>query len=435
MSRHLSRRRFLAGLGAAGVSLPLLSSFPTGGRAQPVAGPKRLVCVFTHNHMPKDAFLPVGTERDFVLPEILQPLAAFQDRMIVMQGLASTFHDHPGADSVFSEADGDGPSIDQLVAQRLGNVTRLRSLELGAMTFGGSHFFAGPGLKVPPIEHPAAAFQRVFNAATSDPAADALRVRQDTEVLSAVGQRYRALAGRLGGHERRLVEAHLTELADLERRVSDPAMVRACELPPAPDVPAGRDSLSNADYFPDVCRAHMDILAAAFACDVTRVASLMIGVSGFQHLTYSFLGMADNAHDVAHGFRNGDGGDIGVDGWIRTQRWHAEQIAYLVGLLDAIPEGDGTVLDNTVVYWASELGLGGGASQGTHSRRNLPAVLIGSCGGYFDTGRYVDLGTLDGGVGSRPNADLLLTLGHAMGFDDMESFGVDSTGPLDMLRS
>ena len=426
----MSRRAFAAaasgaGLGAFALGSAVLPPFVSRSGAQDTGGPKRLVCIFTNNHQPGTAFTPTGSERDFALSTILRPLEPFQDKLIVYQGLSSSFDDHGGAKSLFSEADGQGPSIDQEVAKRLGNATRLRSLDLGVMTGGTSMFYAGPGLKVPLIEHPMAAYQRVVNAATADPATEALEASQSARVMSAVAQRYRTLSNRLTPAERRLVDAHITELADLERRVSSPAMARACEIPATPGVPTGRDSLANDEYFPDVCRAQLDILATAFACDVTRVAAVKIGHA----LTHCpWLGLSDNSHDVAHGFRNSDDSPLGSEGWVRIQTWHAEQVAYLATRLAAIPEGSGSVLDNTVIHWASELGLGQGESQGTHRRTNLPGVLVGSCGGYFDTGRYLDFG-------GRPNADLLLTLGHAMGFEDMDSFGIDSTGVLETLRA
>jgi hypothetical protein len=426
--KNTSRRGFLRGLGAAAVGLPLVSMVPSLLRAQEETGPKRLICVFTHNHMPAPHWMPVGSETSFTLPAILAPLAPYQDRMLALHGLTSAVHDHPGGDQVLDENEGRGASIDQLVAQRLGNATRIRSLELGAMCGGSSVSLSGPGVRLPPMEQPLSAFARVAGAATGDPALEALAARQTGSVVDRMASRYASLSSRLSMSERRLVDAHLSELRDLHVRVSSPAMVRACTIPAAPDVPSGSAAIRDETLMPAVTRAHIDVLATALTCDVTRVGTLMLG-SGGSLVRYSWLGIDDVAHDVAHGFRNADRTDI-VDAdteWARVHTWHAEQIAYLAARLDAVPEGDDgtTALDNTIIYWVSELGLG---TSSTHTRTNLPAVLIGGGGGYLRTGRFLDLG-------GRPHADLLLTLGHAMGYEDIAAFGADGTAPLDMLRA
>jgi hypothetical protein len=278
------------------------------------------------------------------------------------------------------------------------------------------------------MEHPRSVYDRIVNAASDDPATRERLAAQGSMVLAAVAERYASLQSRLTDHEKRLVEAHQSEVRDLRTRVADPAMVRACALPAAPDLPIGATVLRDANLFPDVLRAQLDNIATALTCDVTRVATLMIGGSG-SNTRYTFLPdpVTDISHDVAHGFVNETGAILGdaEAQWTRIQTFHAEQIAYLLSRLDAVPEGDGTLLDHTCVAWISELGLGGTS---THRRENLPVVLAGGAGGYFDTGRFLDL---DG----RPFADLLLTLAQAMGNEDLTTFGDDGTAPLDMLRA
>lgn len=111
--------------------------------------------------------------------------------------------------------------------------------------------------------------------------------------------------------------------------------------------------------------------------------------------------------------------------WATVQTWHAEQIAYLLAQLDAVPEGTGTLLDHTIVLWVSELGLAPSGNAG-HRRHNVPAVIAGGGAGYFNTGRLLDMG-------GRPFADLLLTVGHAMGYEGISQFGADSSGPIHEL--
>jgi hypothetical protein len=417
----------LGHLGGLALGLPLLPSLlPRSARAQSISGPKRLLFIYTHNHQPVQDWLPAGGETDFALSPILGPLAPYREKMLVLHNLKGAADDHPGGAHVLDEADGTMPSIDQVVTQRLGNATRIRSLELAAFSSGASLSHGAGGVRLPAMEHPLAVFARVAGAVTGDPNAEAIAARQTGTVVDAVMRRYQTLSARLSASERRLVDAHLEQLRDLHVRVSNPAMVRACSLPAAPEVPAGAAALRDQTLFPAVCRAHLDVIATAFTCDATRVASLMLG-SGGSLVRYSWLGIDDVAHDLAHGFRNADRSDIegAAREWARLQTWHAEQIAYLLAKLEAVVEGERTLLDNTVVYWVSELGLG--REHGTHSRQNLPALLIGSCGDYLRTGRFLDLG-------GRPHADLLLTLAHAMGFEDLTTFGADGTAPLDTLR-
>jgi hypothetical protein len=424
---RLTRRHMIGGLGGLALGLPLLPSLlPRSARAQSLSGPKRLLFIYTHNHQPSQAWLPTGGETDFVLSPILTPLAPYRDKMLVLHNLTGASNDHPGGAHVLDEADGTAPSIDQIVTQHLGNATRLRSLELATFSSGASLSYSASGVRLPPMEHPLSAFARVAGAVTGDPNAEAIAARQTGTIVDAVMRRYASLSARLSTSERRLVDAHLDQLRDLHVRVSNPAMVRACSVPSEPDVPSGAASVRDETLFPAVCRAHLDIIATAFTCDATRVASLMLG-SGGSLVRYSWLGIDDVAHDLAHGFRNADRSDIegAAREWVRVQVWHAEQIAYLLAKLDAVVEGDRTLLDNTVVYWVSELGLG--QEHGTHSRQNLPALLIGSGGDYLRTGRFLDLG-------GRPHADLLLTLAHAMGFEDLATFGADGTAPLELLR-
>ena len=425
-----SRRQMLKWLGLSGASVPLLPSV-LGDRAiaQPAAAPKRIVFVYTHNHQTTDYWLPSGGETDFTLSPVLAPFEPFRDRLLVLHNLRSEYHDHiEGHRSALNEADGMHASVDQVIAQRLGNATRIRSLELGVQSSGDSISWSAAGIRVPPMEHPRSAFDRIVNAAVDDPATRERLASQGSRVLSAVAERYGALSSRLTSRETRLLDAHLREITDLETRVADPAMVRACEIPGAPAIAAGSAALRDESMFPQILQAQLDNIVTAFTCDVTRVASLMVSKNG-STARYTWLPepVNDLAHDVAHGFVNETTADIpdAAAQWTRIQAWHAEQIVYLLNRLDSVAEEDGTLLDHTAVVWLSELGM---AENGTHRRSNMPVVIAGGAGGFFRTGRFLDMG-------ERPYGDLLITLAHAMGFEDVTSFGTSGTAPLDVLRA
>jgi hypothetical protein len=182
-----------------------------------------------------------------------------------------------------------------------------------------------------------------------------------------------------------------------------------------PSLDGGIDAAAN-DSFPHVGQMQMDLLVMALACDLTRVASLQWSRAASQ-VRFSWLDITAAHHDLSH---RGDSDTAAIDMLTRINRWYAEQLAYLIGRMKQIPEGDGTLFDNTLILWCNELAKGN-----THSRVDAPYVLAGRAGGSLATGRYL---RFDGDV---PHNNLLLSLVHAMGQDD-GSFGKPEwcTGPL-----
>jgi hypothetical protein len=157
----------------------------------------------------------------------------------------------------------------------------------------------------------------------------------------------------------------------------------------------------------------------SLACDLTRVASLQWSTS-VSNKQFPWLDIHEGHHDFSHE------GDTNADAQaklVAINTWYAEQFAYLVTALKGVAEGEGSLLDNTVVLWCNELGIGN-----THSRRDMPYVLAGSAGGYFQTGRYLQ-------YQGDPHNNLLLSLCHAMGLEELTSFGNPAycTGPLPKL--
>ena len=156
----------------------------------------------------------------------------------------------------------------------------------------------------------------------------------------------------------------------------------------------------------------------SLACDLTRVASIQWSTS-VSNKVFSWLGISEGHHDLSHeGDTNGDA----QSKLIQINTWYAEQFAYLVAALKAVPEGDGTMLDNTVILWCNELGIGN-----LHSRTDVPYVLAGGCGGYFKTGRHLQY---DG----ENHNNLMVSLCNAMDVN-VSTFGNPAycTGPLSKL--
>ena len=232
-------------------------------------------------------------------------------------------------------------------------------------------------------------------------------------MLDRVAGRFDRLSARLGAADRQKLEAHLGSIRDIESRLAVvPAPRPACQVPA---LDAGIDLAAN-DSFPQIGKLQMDLLVMSLACDLTRVASMQWSRSA-STVRFTWLHLNELHHDLSH---RGDDDADAVDKLTRINRWYAEQLAYLIGRMKQIPEGDGTLLDNTVILWCNELAKGN-----VHGRIDAPYVLAGRAGGALSTGRFL---RFDGNV---PHNNLLLSLIHAMGQDD-SSFGNPDwcTGPL-----
>lgn len=424
----LSRRQLLLRLGSAAVAAPFLPLLHSS--AQDPAYPKRLLLVYTPHGTVYDNWKPSGTTTDFTLSPILAPLAAHQTRLNVLDGLRIEHSrvpapphtegmsliwtgSHLGEGNTFmiQEYPVDwvtGPSIDQAIAQRIGAQTPFRSLELGVKASGNSPtarmIYAGARQPLQAEGDPARAFDRLFGAGAMPSSPDAAlqgRLARRASVLDTVSKQLTALQARVARADRMKIDAHLTALRELERR----AMYRpaACEA----KVPAGASAL------PDLFDRHVDLVTAAFACDRTRVASIQIRVGDNDNDVYTWLGIQRGHHDISH---DGDGNVQSRADLTRIYTWYAERIARLLDKLYGVKEGGGTLLDNTLVVWGSELGKGN-----SHAFERVPFVLAGGAGGAVPTGRYLQFA----GV---PHNRLLVSIAQAFGLSDLDQFGTTDSG-------
>lgn len=434
----LSRRAALTAFGSA-AALPLLDAmFPSRARAQAAAYPRRFVVFFSSCGTIAPTWAPAGGERDFVLSPILAPLEPFRGDLVVIRGVdqqgggAGVGHQagmggvltgsglNPGP---FGAGGGDRSgwasslSVDQRIANAIGNDTAFKSIELGVQVGPADNMgrmcYAGSNRPIPPEDDPYRAFARVFASLTADPAALARVRAHRLSVLDRVAGRYARLSARLGAADRQKLEAHLGSIREIEARLAVvPAPGPSCQVPA---LAPGADVKAN-DAFPHIGKLQMDLLVMALACDLTRVASLQWSRAA-SPVRFTWLDINELHHDLSH---RGDDDAGAVDKLTRINRWYAEQLAYLIGRMKQIPEGDGTLLDNTIVLWCNELAKGN-----VHGRVDAPYVLAGRAGGALATGRYLQF---DGNV---PHNNLLVSLIHAMGQSDA-SFGNPDwcTGPL-----
>jgi hypothetical protein len=434
MTRRLamSRRALLTGLGAAALSpyLPLLNA-----SGQEALYPKRLLLFFTPHGTIKQLWKPSGTERDFTLSRLLAPLERHKSKLVVLSGLnmqdVGVGAPHTKGvpliwtgsklldDGTFIREDGSGgptygwnssASVDQVIARTIGSDTTYRSLEFGVRC--GSSFpsnrmsYTDARQPLQPATDPWMQFERLFAMRSETGSQERL------QAMKIARGELNAIAPRIATADRLKIDAHLDALDNLQRRLE--AHAELCTGPALP--PTGNPGAL--DQTPTVVDAHIELIAASFACDLTRVASFQYTLGENDNQGYPWLGIADGHHNLTH---SADSDAAGWEKVAKIREWYAEKFAQLLDRLDAIPEGEGTLLDNCMVVWASELGIGN-----THSFKSTPFVVAGGASGAIETGRYLEFDELT------EHNRLLVSMCHAMGLPDIETFGDTDlgTGPL-----
>jgi hypothetical protein len=404
------RRAFLRGAGGLAIGLPWLESLaPATARAGGPTFPKRLVLWFTPNGTVRPSWTPGP---DFALSPILAPLEPWRDRLLVVSGLdmASSGGDRKGHNrgvgalwtgiEPFGGNDGDssygnGISVDQHIAASLPATTPFRTLELGVQVKStmpnGRMIYGGPQQPIAPEDSPHALFDRIFADFGGDPGAvTALRARRKS-VLDAVAGDLERVLPRLASADRAKLDAHLSAVRALELRLDQ---LGGADCTP-PELGPPFEYKKNPNY-PKVGELQVEMLALALACGLTNVASLMWS-SALGSAIFTWLEHTVDHHTLSH-----DESDAAQQQLVAINAWFTERFAELLGRMDAVEEGDGTLLDHSVVVWGSELGKGQ-----PHDCRKIPFVLAGSCHGAFATGRHVAYE--DGS-----HNDLLLSLCEAM---------------------
>ncbi len=438
-----SRRSILRGLGLGivGSALPMAlprSRAQAGGHTPPI----RFVTIFTGGGTIKDAWGTRRTDTDFRYGEILEPFEDLRDRALVLEGLDMTVAmrgpggghqrgpgvvltgqpllegDFCGGIDCVSGASGwaAGPSIDQVIGDHLVGSTRIRSIEAGVRVLGANNrhriSFRAANEPVAPDDDPFSVWQRLFAGAGLTRAELELQRRSRGSVLDLVRGDLRALERDIGREHRSRLEAHVGAIRELERQLDAALEGNTCE---APDLPTSFDPHAN-DLYPDVSRLQLDLIVNAFACDATRVASLLYS-GGNSYQTFPWINVHRGHHALSH---EGDSNTRAQAALTKIDAWYASEIARFVRQLDAIPEGDGTLLDHTIVMWCNEVSKGN-----THSHANMMFLLLGGSKAGLETGRWLRFG-------DRPHSDLLVSIAHAMGHTGLSRFGHDDyfTGPL-----
>lgn len=423
--QRLSRRTLLKGLSVAQSAVtvglpPLVSMFNSHGTAYAAeAAPieRRFVLWFNGNGIPERYWIPGETGAAYALTPCLQPLARLRNDVHIVSGLDNSaivntaFDGHSTAMSAlmtctrFSGRGPSGPSIDQLVAAKLGSETRFRSLQIGVSqeSFGGAMqknmSWAGPDRPLPPEEIPHRLFDRLFGAR------DEGWVKRKRSILDTVRESANELRKGLPVEDSQRLDEHLSSVRDLERSIAS--------LPPEfrRVTPPGEDF--DMKDWPRIAKIQSDLLAYALATRQTRVASYMLtkcqGLARFPWLGHT----SARHHDYTHkdGKAPGASGAEGQRILRDICRWHVEEFAYLVSKLKSIPEGAGTLLDNSLLVFVHEH-----AEANLHKASGMISVLAGSRdrlvhgrhtrvgGNVGDFYQTITDGVLNAGLGTLPTA-------------------------------
>jgi Protein of unknown function (DUF1552) len=435
--KSIPRRAFLRGTGAA-LALPVLDAM-TPAFAAASARPLRLSFIEVPNGIMMDKFTPATEGANFALTPILEPLAHLRDRMLVLSGLDQgqskglpfeVGGDHPRACTAWltgahakmtSGADlHAGISVDQVAAREFGKYTQLASLEVGLESaevvgacesaYGCAYYntisWRNDTTPLPMENRPRAIFERLFgDAGSTDPKAR-LAIRQDDRsILDAVTQDVRRLRGKLGGTDRGKIDQYLEAVRDVERRM------QLAEAQGDRDVPQTGGPIGIPPVFSDYYKLMADLMVLAWQTDMTRVCTFQIGheMSG---RAYPEVGFGDAHHSVTH--HQGDPEKIAKV--IQINIFHTKMLAYYLDKLRSTQDGDGSLLDHSLILY------GGALSDGNlHLFTNLPLLLFGGIKG----GRHIRYprGT--------PMGNLLLTMLDKANVPPVATLG-DSTGRLEL---
>lgn len=425
--KKLNRRHFLRGAGGVAVALPFLGAMSETAFAAPF--PKRFIVFFTGLGHVKSAWTPTGTETNFTLGPALAPLAKHQSKLLVLQGIdmESAYHG-PGdphqqgiaqslsateleAGNLFPYACdpaamvgwGGGISLDQRLANQLGQKTKFPSLELGVQVqytnVSSRLAYKGAAQPVPPEDSPYQLFTRLFGDLTADPESIQRLRATRRQVLAAVQDDAQSLAARLGADDKHKLDHHLEAINSIAARLDAPGEIGG--VCAAPDVGGELDVYAGESY-PLMGKLQMDLLAMSLACDLTRVASLQ-WTSTQAGKVFSWLGQSETHHSLSHSTLTDADRQSQL---VAIGNWHSQQLAYLMDKLASFPEGNGTVLDNTLILWCTDIAQGQ-----SHARRDMPYVLAGGAGGALQMGRYLKYD------GDHHN-NLLVSILNAMGVPD-----------------
>jgi hypothetical protein len=439
--KYLSRRTFLRGAGVT-MALPFLESMvpaqtPLGKTA---ANPKsRLACIYIPHGATMDHWTPAKTGTGFEFSEILKPLEPFREYVNVVSGLC-----HPQAGPTDGEDSGGaldhnravatfltgahpkktaqsyvGVSVDQAIAEKVGQDTPLPSIELSIeeSTLSSDAGFSGayrntiawksPTVPLPMENSPQVVFERLFGDGSTDSQRKARR-QQSVSLLDSVINEVAGLQKELPAADRTRLSQYLEEVREIERRIDKAAKQTKSDVA-LPEAPVGIP-----DDFEEHLKLMWDLQALAYQAEITRISTLL-----YSHETsgtvYPKSGIRDGFHNASHHSNNRKN----MDQFAVLNRYHIGTLTYFFDKLKKTPDGDGSLLDHSLVLYGSTLSDGN-----EHNHDPLPVILVGGASGQIKGGRHIQY------PAHTPMSNLLLSLLDKFGVHQ-DKFG-DSTGKLEI---
>jgi len=436
--KHLSRRTLLRGAGVA-LALPLLDSmFPALTPLAKADTPKipRFVGLFNpHGWAPDYSVMPAPGPLG-ELPMILKPLADWRQSMTIVSGLDATSSmpppgltggDHSRSAATFSGVQPKktvsddillGTTIDQMIAQKYGQETVLPSIQLGiedqsalatcpwgySCAYVNSVSWSGPTKPLPHEANPQVVFERLFGE--GDNAQERLQRKQaKASLLDGVTHEVARLNKSLPGTDRSRLSEYLDDIRELERRMQNVA--KGKDPSPEAAVPFGMP-----ESFEEHIKLMWDLQVLAFQADITRVSTLMYA-HDVSNRSYPECGVTTANHAASHH----GGVPKRLEDWAKINRFHVSMLPYFLNKLKTTPDGDGTLLDHTLILWATNMG-----DSNLHSHKQVPHMLFGGAMGQHKGGSHIQA--------SGSTANLLLSSVRMFGIEK-ESIG-DSTGTVSL---
>ena len=440
--KHLSRRTLLKGLGVS-VALPLLDAMvPAATALAQTAAARKLRAGFfymphgaimwnTAHGKEMDRWTPSGAGADFKLSHILQPLEKHKHLVTSFANLenkasAGSVHNFNPAtwlSGMKPDLEAPGPSmtttIDQVIAGRIGQQTALPSMEVCAegqiqavscaagygCLYSSTLSYRNANSPLPMESNPRKVFELLFGEGAT-PAERAAIVKQKQSILDLIADRTKALQLDLGAADKMRLDGYLDTVREIERRV-EIAQNRDLSGVKTPETPLGEQ-----DTFDAQVKLMFDLIAIAYQADLTRVTSYMMVGEGTNR-TYNHIGVPDSFHPLSHHADHLDR----IEKLVKIQRYHVERFAEFVGKLAETPDGEGTLLDNSMLLYGSNM-----ANSNVHSNYPVPNILVGGGAGALRGAQQINLPE------KTTISNLHLTVLNKAGLE-LKSFG-DSTGEI-----
>jgi hypothetical protein len=436
--KHLPRRTFLRGALGAMVAMPFLDAMVPALGAQAARRPFRFGAIYVPNGIYPQQWHPDQIGSKFEFKPIMQPLEAYRSHLVTISGMKAPDGNpdmggvHMGASAAW--LNGIGPvteqakfvvqskkSVDQFIADAVAEDTPLRSLEVGTEDMGTSAgacdgypcvFFNTVSWRdetspLPVAVNPRVTFERIFGE-TGSARRRLANMRRKQSLLDSVAEEAMRMRAKLGPADNAIVDEYLTNIRDVEKQL-ERMEARAAAVPEGAVAPLGLP-----DNVDDHLTVTYDLMLLAFQADISRVFTFMVGHEGSGR-SYAHIGIPEPHHPVSH---HGDTPE-GIAKYAKLTTYHVAKLAEFAAKLQSTPDGDGTLLDRSLIYFGSGMGNGN-----AHDRNNPPVLLLGGANGRLQGNRHIAVEKKE------PTANLLLSMAQMAG-SDIEKIG-HSTGPLSL---